>query len=105
MKIPPFNYDNINDVHKEAAIEISKVLEELNQPMLGHLIKQKFKVVEIPKYDIATNKFLMACDAYGIFTSNQGYMIDNNVQYPIISVQTDVRNLELLYEGIKSGEV
>ena len=104
MKKSPFNYDNINDVHKEAALEISKMLEELNQPMLGELIKQKFKVVPIPEYDIKNSKFIMACDTYGIFVGNQGYMIEDNIQYPIMSVQTDIRNLDLLYEGIKSGE-
>lgn len=104
MRKLPFNYDNINDVHKEAALEISKMLEELNQPMLGHLVKQKFKVEPIPEYDIKNSKFIMACDAYGIFTSNQGYMVENNVQYPIICINTDIRTLDLLYEGIKSGE-
>lgn len=103
-----FNYGDLNDHHKEAAEEIANLVAGAGNEMLSELIKQRFKVVSIPRYDIKESKFAQACIESGIFPSVQGYLQEGDgldkFEYPLVGVTEDVRKLEKLYEYIKNSK-
>ena len=102
-----FNYGEITEEHKDAAKEIAGIVESFGNPMLSELIKQKFKVTEIPRYDLKDSKFAQACIQANVFPSVQGYVQEgtdlNKTEYPLIGISEDVRKLEKLFEIIKNS--
>jgi hypothetical protein len=102
-----FNYGEITADHKEAAEEIANFISGSGNEMLAELIKQRFKVTSIPRYDIKESKFANACVAAGVFPSVQGYLQEGDgldkKEYPLIGITEDVRKLEKLYEAIKNS--
>jgi hypothetical protein len=101
--IPVFDYGNINKDHKDAAEEIANYLTELGQPMFAELIKQKFKVVERPKYNLEESPFIQSCRKAGIYCAIQGYTLDNNIEYPLVTVCEDIRKLNNLHSIINES--
>ena len=103
-----FNYGEINDDHKAAAEEIADLIAKSGNEMLSELIKQRFKITSIPRYDIKNSKFAEACMEAGVFPSVQGYLQEGDgldkFEYPLIGITEDVRKLEKLYEHIKNSE-
>jgi hypothetical protein len=73
--------------------------------MLAELVKQRFKVVEIPRYDINESPFIDACKEAGIFAAVQGYLQEGSdlekMEYPLVSICEDIRKLEKLIPAIK----
>lgn len=102
-----FNYGEITADHKEAAEEIANFISGSGNEMLAELIKQRFKVTPIPRYNITESKFANACVAAGVFPSVQGYLQEGDgidkKEYPLIGITEDVRKLEKLYEAIKNS--
>jgi hypothetical protein len=49
---PTFNYGQITQEHKDAAEEISNLLDNMGHPLVADLIKNKFEVTAKPKYNI-----------------------------------------------------
>ena len=104
-----FDYGNITDENKAAALEIANMLESQGLKDLAESIKVKFKIKEIPKYDVESSPFVVACKAAGLYCSIQGYVQEgvepNIIQYPLLAVCSDVRNLEKLIPIVKSMEL
>lgn len=106
-RIPVFNYGDLNEDHKKAAAEIASIIENSGNGMLADLIRSKFQVVEIPKYDLETSLFFQEAQKAGIFCAVQGFVqegIDQNAkQYQLISICEDVRKLDRFIESLKSS--
>jgi hypothetical protein len=105
-----FDYGNIKEEHKDAAIEIISILEKLGQGgITSELIKQKFEITEIPKYDVNTSTFGNFCKQKNIFVATQGWIIEGEglekKQFPMVSVNVDIRKLDELADFIfQSGK-
>lgn len=103
---PVFNYGDISEQHKEAAVEIAGLIANSGNPMLAELVKQRFKIVQVPRYDINQSPFIEACKSAGVFPAVQGYVQEgvdvDKMEYPLISICEDVRKLEKLVEAIKN---
>ena len=104
-----FDYGDIKPEHKEAATEITNLLRSQGQEMLAEMIKLKFKLVEIPKYNMDSSPFVAACKEAGLYCGVQGYLQEgeepNIIQYPVVSICDDIRRLEKLIPVIKSMEL
>jgi hypothetical protein len=103
---PVFNYGGITEQHQEAAVEIANLIAESGNPILAELVKQRFKVVEVPRYDINLSPFIDACKEAGVFAAVQGYMQEGSglekMEYPLVSICEDIRKLEKLIPAIKN---
>jgi hypothetical protein len=100
-----FDYGNIKEEHKDAAIEIISILEKLGQGgITSELIKQKFEITEIPKYDVTKSTFGNFCKQKDIFVATQGWVTEEEnlekKQYPYVSVNEDIRKLDDLADFI-----
>jgi trimethylamine:corrinoid methyltransferase-like protein len=86
-----FNYDKINDTHKEAAQEIVDILKTCGAEMQAELISKKFKLVEPIRYKVTDSEILMALRSHGLPVTVQGFIKEGDVEYPIVNVIGDVR--------------
>jgi len=100
-----FDYGTISDDHKEAAAEIAKVLEESGLSEPARQIKARFKVEELPTYNMEDSEFAKYCKMAGIFISMQGLIMEGEgadvMQYQLCAVNDDIRRLNHLIEVIK----
>lgn len=101
-----FDYGNLTDENKAAALEIANMLESQGLGDLATSIKIKFKIKEIPKYDLESSPIVSAIKEAGMFCSVQGYLQEGAkpdiIQYPLIAVCADIRHFERLIPIIKS---
>jgi hypothetical protein len=98
-----FDYNSITDEHKKAVKEVLSILEKFGYDMVSDMIKLQFGIIQRPKYDLATSEFVKCCERANILTITQGYIIDNNVEYPVVFIQDDIRKLNDFIEKVKSG--
>lgn len=100
-----FDYGGITEEHKEAAEEIATLLEREGHANLAEEIKSRFKIEQVPTYDIEESEFIKYCKKAGIFISLQGWVKDlggdDPLQYPLCALNEDVRVLNRLVETIK----
>jgi len=94
----PFDYNNVNDSQKEAIKEVCDILCERGHDKLSDELKIKFSIVERKKYDIGQSKFIKKCRSIGLNPAYQGFIIENNVEYPLFAVSGDVRVLDTLID-------
>jgi len=103
---PVFDYGFINDDHKKAAEEIAALAEQQGMTMFAELIKTRFQVKEIPKYDISNSKFVQYCEKADLRLVTQGFLREgiepDVIQYPLMVLCDDIRRLEKLVEVIKN---
>jgi hypothetical protein len=97
-KIDLLDFGALTKEHKKVAEEIIKMADEMGLPMLSELIKQKFKIVDIPVYDFSKTKFAEKLKENNINLLVQGYNLENGVKYPIVAICEDIRKLEKLIE-------
>jgi hypothetical protein len=97
-----FDYNSITDEHKRAVKEVLSVLEKFGYDMVADMIKMQFGIVARPRYDLKDSEFIKACQKANILTITQGYVIDNNVEYPVVFIQDDIRKLNEFIEKIKT---
>jgi hypothetical protein len=86
-----FNYDKINDVHKEAAQEIIQILKSTGAEIQAELISKKFKLVEPVRYRLSDSYILKALQENGLHVSVQGFSAEHDMEYQIVNVIGDVR--------------
>jgi hypothetical protein len=94
----PFNFDEVNEDHKDAVKEISKILKSLNQNILAEMIEQKFKLVKKPKYEKEESEFIQKAIEFGFNPTEQGITEDNGIEYPIVNIMADVREWNKFWE-------
>jgi hypothetical protein len=100
-----FDYGNIKEEHKDAAVEILSLLKQTGtNELVCELIKQKFEIKEIPKYDVNTSTFGNFCKQKNIFVSTQGWIIEGEglekKQFPVVGINMDIRKLDELADFI-----
>lgn len=101
---PVFDYGSITEEHKSAAAEIVNLLDNLKLPMASELIKQKFQLVETPKYNMEDSNFVKECQKVGIHCAVQGWIKDGEQkEYQIVSVTEDIRKLNDFINSIKNN--
>jgi hypothetical protein len=104
-----FDYGNITDENKAAALEIANYLESKGLGEIASAIKVKFKIVEIPKYNVEASPIVAAFKKAGVYCSVQGYVQEgvepDIMQYPLLSISADIRQLEELIPIVKSMEI
>lgn len=102
-----FDYGSINEDHKKAAEEIAQLSESMGNEMLAQLIRTRFQIKEIPKYPVEQSPFVQECLKADIKVVTQGFIREgeepNIIQYPLLAVCEDVRNLDKLVKSIKEG--
>lgn len=101
-----FDYGSINDQHKSAAAEIAELAEQAGNTDFAEMIRTKFEIKEIPRYDLTQSKMVRACAEAGIFCATQGFLQEgigeDAIRYPLMAICEDVRTLEKLYDVIKN---
>jgi len=102
---PVFDYGNITAEHRAAAEEISLLLDNMGQQLLSDLIKEKFGIVQTPRYDISEHEFVKACVRADLYCAIQGFVKDGsgNIEYPVIAICDDSRKFFNLYNIIKNS--
>lgn len=104
--IPLFDYGSINQDHIAAATEIAGLAEQFGSSMLAELIRSRFKVKEIPKYDMTNSKFINECTKANIHCNVQGFVQEGQepdyMQYQLVSICEDIRKLDAFIDSIKS---
>jgi hypothetical protein len=88
-----FNYEEINDDHKKAALEIARLVEKFHGGDIAMLIKQKFDLVEKTRYDITESPFFKLAKDSGIQINVHGWIEEGGakVHYPLITMCDDIR--------------
>jgi hypothetical protein len=86
-----FNYDTINETHKEAAEEIVDILKSIGADIQAELVSKKFKLVEPTRYKLSESAILKLLEQHGMPINIQGYTTENDMQYQIVNVMADVR--------------
>lgn len=101
-----FNYDNLNDQHKEAAAEFLSLLEKHKDPLIvAEIIKKQFELVQKPKFKPDDSLFVQACAKSGMYVNIQGHVEDDGVLYPVCSITDDIRKLDKLFGIIKEFDI
>ena len=101
-----FDYGSINDDHKKAAAEIADLAAHHGNDMLAALIRARFLLKEIPKFSVEDSIFVQECIKADVKIVTQGYIREgiepDIVEYPLLAICEDVRNLDRLVRSIKS---
>ena len=92
------NMDNLNDDHKEAATYVVDFLNESGQKVLAELISKRFQLKKVERYDIEKSFIKKWCEENKLHFSIQGYIEENNKEYPSVYISGDIRKWE---EAIK----
>ncbi len=102
-----FDYGSINDDHKAAAKEIAELADQMGNSMLSELIKTRFQLKTIPKYPLEESIFVKECLKADVKVVTQGYVRVGTepdiVQYPLLAICEDVRNLDKLVISIRNS--
>lgn len=109
-----FDFETIKDRDKKVVSEVIDYLKNFKvSKHICEAISQKFKLVELPVYDVDKSHFLRHIKKCNLHYEEQGYIkqgeYPHTIKYPIINVQTEVRNFEKLYasildEGVEIGK-
>tara|TARA_X000000368_G_C23034918_1_gene714177 strand:- start:1479 stop:1865 length:387 start_codon:yes stop_codon:yes gene_type:complete len=100
-----FDFSDVKDEHKKAVNEACDILKEqgVNQNIIENL-KLKFKIKEIPSYDIMKSPFVQYCLKNNVHVQPQGNITTakNNEPflYPVVSVTEDIRKLNIVFDKI-----
>lgn len=92
-----FNYNDLNNNHKDAAKEILNLLQEYKDPLIvEEMIKKQFELNPKPKYDHSDSLFLKTCEKTGLPANLQGWVDDNGTLYPMYFISAEIRELDKL---------
>jgi hypothetical protein len=106
--IPAFNHGDINETHQSAAKEIANWLKSLGQTELSDELLFRFKINQIPVFDIEQSKFYQYAKKAGIYVATQGMLKEgegkNAVQYPLVVISGDIRQMDKFIDVIKNSD-
>lgn len=108
-----FNFDLMTDRDKQVVKEVINFLKEENTPDLDEkkekAILQKFQIADVPKYDLNNSNFIRHVKKLKMFFNDQGVIrvgkYPDMKEFPIINVQSDIRDFEKLYASIVNEAV
>ena len=102
-----FDYGDIKEEHTRVAEEIANLCLQFGQPMLAEEIKRKFKVVEVPKYNLEESEFVQECAKHGVYVSIQGIIHEGNgpslMEYQLVGIIGDVRKMNEFIRAVKGS--
>jgi len=102
-----FDYGDIKEEHTRVAEEIANLCLQFGQPMLAEEIKRKFKIVEVPKYNLEESEFVQECVKHGVYVSIQGILQEgegpNLMEYQLVGISGDVRKMNAFIRALKSS--
>jgi hypothetical protein len=99
--------NQMSEQHVLAAKDIIRMCDERGYNDLSQAIRIRYGLEQLNYYDLDESKFIQACKEVGLNGCVQGHVHvgdETAIRYPIISVNGDIRNFELLYENIKNAE-
>jgi hypothetical protein len=105
---PVFNFDNLNDTHKEAVSEVISILNNrqgIPQHMIIEELKQNFQIEDIPEMDQSTSLWRQLTKDYPIGASIQGYRVEKDkdgkkYKVPHIAFSSDLDVLDDMMKNI-----
>jgi hypothetical protein len=107
-----FNYDNLNEEHKKAAVEVVRIFKELNSAyisVLESLIKNRFQLEPVTEISPKSCLVSRAANKAGIHVAVQGFTKEvhdgKTYHYPIISLICDIRKMQEIYNIIQDEKV
>ena len=89
-----FNTDNLKDEHREIIKDIVDYLSENGNELLAILIGKRYKLEPTQKYDIKDTITVDFCNKSNMPYSIQGYVNENNIDYPLVTISGDIRKFE-----------
>lgn len=100
-----FSYGILSDDHVAAAKEIANVIEQYGHPDLAEVIRTRFKIKQIPTFDIEQTKFHQYALQSQLPYSIQGMVREGfdttAINYPVVSITGDIRKFEKLVNNIQ----
>jgi hypothetical protein len=88
------DYVEITDDQKVAIKECVKILREMNLSTAANEILMRTGLEVIPEYPLEDSEFISLMKENNIFCGIQGYIQDEGMRYPIVSVISDVRKMD-----------
>lgn len=98
-----FNYDHLTDEQKQAAEECARLCEQTGGDIAAKVIRQQFKLEELPKKSVDDSIFCQLISSAGLYYAVQGYKRVNDELIPIIALTDDVDTLDKLAIHIKQS--
>ncbi len=98
--VETFDYGNINEENQKTVSEVINLINQLpddtNIKMLATLLENKFKLVEIPRYDAMQTEIVNKALKVGLVPTIAGWnqsitSTGNDMLYPIIYFSADIR--------------
>lgn len=104
-----FNFGEVNSDHTKAVKEVCDILKSQNvDESIIKDLQFKFKIKELPKYNLVESPFVKYCMDEGVAVMEQGNVtVKENGEtklYPVVVVCEDIRKLNKIFDNIfKSG--
>lgn len=99
MKQTHGNDDLTNDV-KRVAESIALICEEYGQLDLAEKIRYDYQLKSIERFDLQKSIFYAIAKKNNINVRQQGWIKENNIIYPLVSMDEDIRKLDKLIKNI-----
>ena len=107
-EILPFDYGAITEEHINAVSEIIALAEQQGRYDFADFLRVKFKIKEIPSYDLENSDFVKACKIAGLYCAIQGWVQEgvepDLIKFPLVAMCADIRDFEKLVPIIKNNE-
>ena len=104
---PLFDYGDIKEAHVLAAEEIANMCLQFGQPELAVEIKRKFKIAEVPKYNLEDSEFVQECKKHNVYVSIQGIIHEGQgpslMEYQLVGISGDVRKMNEFIRAVKNS--
>lgn len=98
MREDIYNYAGITDSDKRVVKEVCRLCEEQGYHDFSNHLKGVFQLEKRERYNPETNKFFKKCKEKNVHLNYQGYMVEDNVEYPLFAFSGDLRQLEKLLD-------
>tara|TARA_Y100000385_G_scaffold45835_1_gene42521 strand:+ start:188 stop:517 length:330 start_codon:yes stop_codon:yes gene_type:complete len=89
-----FSTDNLKDEHKEILTDIVEYLSENGNELLSVLISKRYNLEPPEIFDIKNTITVDFFNKSNIPYSVQGYVTENGVDYPRLTISGDIRTFE-----------
>jgi hypothetical protein len=95
--------DDITPDMKKVAESIALTCEEFGSQFLADTIRTQYKLKHIERYNMEKNSiFYNFAKVNKINVKQQGWIKENNIMYPLVAIDEDIRKLDNLVKKIIS---
>jgi hypothetical protein len=96
--IQNLDFNSLTETHKRTADHIAKHAENLGMVEFADTIRKDFGLVKRKTYKLSDSPFVKKMEENDIFVAIQGFTVEDDVEYPIVAVVNDIRNLNKLFD-------